>query len=150
METNNRFAQFSSNFRRLNVERLIEHYIVLCSGLSLEENLEEKKEEHQLHNSIYSQNNHNIHRCRNNGRNTSELMVLNSKAISKLNRLIEIFDRNTMSLKEYYKLVITFSFISLKYHSYTYIRVGGILLASRFRLPSLLVAKFRGSILLFL
>nr|XP_014095641.1 uncharacterized protein LOC106621347 isoform X3 [Bactrocera oleae] len=100
VETNNRFAQFSSNYRRLNVEHLIEHYIILCSGLNLEENID-----HQLHHSINLQNNYNILRCINNGSNTSDTNLLNSKAISKLSRLIEILDRHAMSLKDYYKLV---------------------------------------------
>ncbi|XP_011213063.1 uncharacterized protein LOC105232874 isoform X2 [Bactrocera dorsalis] len=100
VETNNRFAQFSSNYRRLNVERLIEHYITLCSGLDLEENIE-----HQFHHSINLQNNYSIFHCINNGSNTLDMKMLSSKAISKLSRLIEIFDRNAMSLKDYYKLV---------------------------------------------
>ncbi|XP_039954677.1 uncharacterized protein LOC120770996 [Bactrocera tryoni] len=100
VETNNRFAQFSSNYRRLNVERLIEHYIILCSGLNLEENIE-----HQCHHSINLQNNYSVLRCINNGSNTLDMTMLISKAISKLSRLMEIFDRNAMSLKDYYKLV---------------------------------------------
>ncbi|XP_011193421.2 uncharacterized protein LOC105219149 isoform X3 [Zeugodacus cucurbitae] len=122
METNNRSAQFSSNYSRLNVERLIGNYISLCSGARLEQNTDL-----QLHQAINSQNNYN------GGNSISEATM----AIGKLSRLIEIFERTEMSLKDYYNFVITLLLISLYYHSHPHIVLGecsGIVVAQMYEL----------------
>lgn len=97
VQTNNRFALFSSDFKRLNVERLIGHYFALCLGKCSKEDIEILLQR--------SVNSYNVKSCLTDNCHKATLEVAKSKARSRLCNVIEAFERNEICVKDYYELV---------------------------------------------
>ncbi|XP_053962829.1 uncharacterized protein LOC128866267 [Anastrepha ludens] len=99
VQTKNRFARFSSNFRRLNIERLIAHYFRLCAG-----KIPQSKNQIQLAGRAFSLNNCSVLRYITDDSNKPALESSKLKVNSKLCRLMEEYEHNGMHIEDYYEI----------------------------------------------